>query len=85
MIMVANLFVVISATIIDAMSGAAGKDYASGIRVSYLIGVGLALAGLVAVLLILPSSSQSKAKSQGIGHLSCLLAQRPSRGVMLNP
>ncbi|MCH2181066.1 MAG: MFS transporter [Mariniblastus sp.] len=55
MVMVANLFVVISATIIDAMSGANGDDYASGIQVSYLIGVGLAVAGLLAVVLILPS------------------------------
>lgn len=64
MIMVANLFVVISATIIDSMSGAAGKDYASGIRTSYLMGVGLAIAGLLAALLILPSSSRSGAKSR---------------------
>ena len=55
MVMVANVFVVISATIIDAMSGTNGQDYASGIQVTYLMGVGLAFAGLLSVAFVLPS------------------------------
>ena len=60
MIMGANLFLVVCATIIDATSGAAGKDYAIGIQISYLMGVGLAIAGILATLFILPSRSKIK-------------------------
>ncbi len=60
MIMGANLVVVICATIIDATSGAAGKDYTTGIQISYLMGTGLAAAGILATLFILPSRSKMK-------------------------
>jgi uncharacterized membrane protein len=60
MIMGANLVVVICATIIDATSGAAGKDYTTGIQISYLMGTGLAVAGILATLFILPSRSKMK-------------------------
>ena len=48
------LLIVIVATIIDAMSGPDGTDYATGIHASYLLGLGLAIAGLIATVLLLP-------------------------------
>ena len=54
MTMGGNLVIVIVATIIDAMSGPDGTDYATGIHASYLLGLGLAIAGLIATVLLLP-------------------------------
>ncbi|MDG2291937.1 MAG: MFS transporter [Phycisphaerales bacterium] len=54
MIMAGNLVVVIVATMIDAMSGPDGKDYATGIHASYLLGAGLAAAGIVTTVFVLP-------------------------------
>ncbi|MCH2179592.1 MAG: MFS transporter [Mariniblastus sp.] len=63
MIMGANLVVVICATIIDGTSGASGQNYARGIQISYLMGMGLAVAGILAAVFILPSRSKLKSNA----------------------
>ena len=70
MIMGANLVVVICATIIDGTSGAAGQDYARGIQISYLMGIGLAVAGILATVFILPSHSQLKTQADPTAKVS---------------
>lgn len=63
MVMVANLMFVVSATMMDAMSGPSGDDYEPGIHASYLLGICLAAAGLAAAWMVIPRSPASTAEA----------------------
>ena len=54
MITSGNIAVVVIATVIAALGGPDMKDYAPGVDMNFLIGAGLAAAGFLAILLIVP-------------------------------
>lgn len=49
-----NIAVVVNATVIASLGGPGMKDYAPGVDANYLIAAGLAVAGLLAIRLIVP-------------------------------
>ena len=54
LIIAGNIAVVVNATVIAALGGPEMKDYAPGVEANYLIAAGLAVAGLLAIRLIVP-------------------------------
>jgi len=58
MIMVGNLAVVVSATLIEALGGSAEPiNYEPGVSATYVLGIGMVVVGFIATLLIVPATA----------------------------